>query len=58
MTYEFACGDVMPGCAATFTADDKETLFGHIAGHAKAEHDITEITPEIATAVEGKIRTS
>ncbi|CAN5205502.1 hypothetical protein BH23ACT9_BH23ACT9_01150 [soil metagenome] len=58
MTYEFACGDVMPGCAATFTASDKEALFDDVAAHADAEHDIKEITPEIASAVEGKIRTS
>lgn len=57
MTYEFACGDVMPGCAATFEAADTDDLFTQISAHAEAEHGITEITPEIAQAVEGKIRT-
>lgn len=58
MTYEFACGDVMPGCAATFDADDKDALFGKIAAHAKDEHGIEEITPELAQKVDALVTTS
>ncbi|MGI9018204.1 MAG: DUF1059 domain-containing protein [Euzebya sp.] len=58
MTYEFACGNVMPGCAATFDAESKDELFGKVAAHAKDEHDIAEVTPEIQQAVEAKITTS
>ncbi len=55
MTYEFACGDVMPGCAATFEASTKDELFAQVAGHARADHDIDEVTPEIQRAVDEKI---
>lgn len=55
MSFEFACGDVMPGCAATFTAETKDEMFGQVAEHAKADHDIAEVTPEVAQAVEAKM---
>lgn len=58
MTYEFACGDVMPGCAATFHAETKDELMGEIAQHARDEHDIQEISPQVAQAVEQGIRTA
>lgn len=56
MAYSLACGDVMPGCAATFEADDKDALMGQVSEHAAADHGITEITPEIADAVNGSIK--
>jgi signal transduction histidine kinase/predicted small metal-binding protein len=57
MTYEFACGDVMPGCAATFEAAGEDELLSAVADHAEADHGIQEITPEVAQAVTAKIRT-
>ncbi len=56
MSYSLACGDVMPGCAATFTADDKDELMGQVAAHAKADHGIEEITPEVADAVGAAVK--
>lgn len=56
MKYRLACGDVMPGCAATFEAGDQGDLMSAVAAHAAADHGITEITPEIATAVQSKIQ--
>lgn len=55
MTFKLACGDVMPGCAARFETDTKDELMQQVVAHAAADHGITEVTPEIATAVEGKI---
>jgi predicted small metal-binding protein len=55
MTFKLACGDVMPGCAARFEAEDKDLLVQQVAAHAAAEHGITEVTPDIAQAVEGRI---
>lgn len=55
MTFRLACGDVMPGCSAAFEDDTREGLLGQVAEHAGAEHGITEITPEVRTAVEDKI---
>ena len=58
MTFKLACGDVMPGCSATFEAADQDALLGQVAEHAAADHGITEITPEIQSAVEDKIVTT
>ena len=58
MTFKLACGDVMPGCASRFENDSKDALMNDVAMHAKADHGITEITPEIASAVESKIRSA
>jgi predicted small metal-binding protein len=55
MTFKLACGDVMPGCAAHFEADTQDELMQQVGAHAAADHGITEITPEVAQAVEGKI---
>ncbi len=58
MPYTIACGDVMPGCAATFDAETKDELMGQVVAHAGADHGVTEVTPEVAAAVEGAIRQS
>jgi predicted small metal-binding protein len=55
MTFRLACGDVMPGCTARFESSDQDQLLAQVADHAAAEHGITEIAPEIAEAVGGKI---
>ncbi len=55
MTFKLACGDVMPGCAAHFETDTQDELMQQVAAHAADAHGITEITPDVAQAVEGKI---
>jgi len=47
----FACGDVIPGCGASFSAADEDGIFGQVAGHAAADHGVTDITPELVQAV-------
>lgn len=56
MGYTLECGDVMPGCAATFQADDKDGLMLQVAKHAEADHGVTDITPEVRDAVEAAIK--
>ncbi|WP_323792942.1 DUF1059 domain-containing protein [Nocardioides sp.] len=53
--FRLACGDVMPGCAARFEDETQQGLLGQVVEHAGAEHQITEITPEIQAAVESRI---
>jgi predicted small metal-binding protein len=53
----FACGDVIPGCSSTFTAADEDGIFAQVAPHAAAQHGITEVTPEIQSAVRSLITT-
>ena len=53
----FACGDVIPGCDATFTAPDEGGIFAQAVPHAAAVHGIDEVTSELESTVRGLIRT-
>jgi predicted small metal-binding protein len=56
MTYSLACGDVMPGCSATFEAESEEQLLEQVAPHAAEAHGIAEVTPDVLAAVKGAIK--
>jgi predicted small metal-binding protein len=58
MPYSLACGDVMPGCAATFQAESEDELLAQVAPHASAAHGISDVTPEVLEAVKGAITRS
>jgi len=58
MPYSLACGDVMPGCAAKFEADDEEALLQQAGAHAADAHGISEMTPEVLDAVRGAVKKS
>ncbi len=51
----FACGDVIPGCGAHFSAADEDGIFSQAAAHAAAEHGVTDLTPELIQAVRDRI---
>jgi predicted small metal-binding protein len=53
----FACGSVVPGCTATFTAETEEALFGQIAEHARVDHGMDEVPAELVEQVREKIVT-
>lgn len=55
MIFKLACGDVMPGCAATFENNDKAALMNDIASHAAKDHGITDITPDVYAAIEDRV---
>jgi len=54
----FACGDVIPGCSATFTAADEDGIFAQCVPHAASQHGIDEVTPDLAAMVRRLITTS
>ena len=53
---QFSCGDVVPGCSASFEAADEPSLFGQIAVHARVAHGLSEISPALLSQVRSKIR--
>jgi predicted small metal-binding protein len=53
----FACGDVIPGCSARFSAADEGGILAQVAGHAAHDHGVTDVTPELVAAVRGAIVT-
>lgn len=48
---QFACGAVVPGCAATFTAESEPELLDQVAVHARQEHGLDEVPPELTAQV-------
>ncbi|MGH9165934.1 MAG: DUF1059 domain-containing protein [Acidimicrobiales bacterium] len=60
MGYSFACGDVMPGCAATFEADTEDELMGQVVNHAQEGHGLapSDLSPETVEKVKAAITTS
>ena len=51
-----ACGDVVPGCSFTASADSEEELVKNVVAHAAHDHGVTEITPELAAKVQAAIK--
>lgn len=57
MSFSFSCGDVLPGCAARFSADDRDELLSQVASHARLDHGVAELDPSLVAAVEQHITT-
>jgi len=53
----FACGDVVPGCTAHFTAADESAILGLVAQHATADHGLAHVSPELVDAVRAAVVT-
>jgi predicted small metal-binding protein len=51
----FACGDVVPGCTAHFTAADESAVLNLVAAHASADHGLATVSPELVSAVRAAI---
>jgi predicted small metal-binding protein len=52
---EFACGSVVQGCTATFSAASEEEILAQVAEHARVDHGIDEVTPELVAQVRANI---
>jgi predicted small metal-binding protein len=51
----FACGAVVPGCDAAFTAPDEDVLLAEVASHARADHGLDEVPAELVAQVRAAI---
>jgi predicted small metal-binding protein len=52
---QFGCGAVVPGCQAVFVGKDEDEILRQVAEHAQADHGITEVQPELVSAVRENI---
>ena len=52
----FACGAVVPGCTASFTADTEEDILQQVARHAREDHDLPEVPDELVRQVLANLR--
>lgn len=48
---QFSCGDVVPGCTAVFREPDVESVLASVARHARLEHDLVVVPPELVEQV-------
>ena len=49
------CGEIMPGCDATFTGESDDEILAK-AGQHVVEHHVLEVTPEMVALVRPHIR--
>lgn len=52
----FACGDLMPGCAAHFTGPTDDDILAQVAQHARRDHGLTAIPDELVGQVRQLIK--
>jgi predicted small metal-binding protein len=51
----FACGAVVPGCTATFTAQSDDEILASVAEHALRDHGMSEIPAEVVAQVRANV---
>jgi predicted small metal-binding protein len=52
---EFRCGEVVPGCGTTFQAGSEEEILEQVGTHAREEHGMDEIPPEVVDTIRAAI---
>ncbi|WGL51635.1 DUF1059 domain-containing protein [Nocardioides sp. BP30] len=53
---QFACGDVVPGCDATFAGASDDDILAAVALHASRDHHLTSVPTEMVDQVRAAIR--
>jgi predicted small metal-binding protein len=53
---KLACNDVVPGCPFTASGETEDEVVQKAAAHAKHQHGVAEVTPELAKKVKAAIR--
>ena len=53
---ELRCGDVMPGCQTVIEGKDVNEVMSKGAEHAKKDHGIQSIPPDVAQKVQAAIK--
>jgi predicted small metal-binding protein len=52
---EFRCGEIVPGCDARFQGETEDEILQEIAGHARDEHGMDEVPPEVEDQIRASI---
>ncbi len=55
MAKTLACGEIMDGCSATFSAATEDEVLAQAGKHAAEDHGL-DVTPELVEVVRGHIR--
>jgi predicted small metal-binding protein len=52
---EFRCGDLVPGCPTTFEGESDEKILEQVAVHAREDHGMDEVPPEVVDQIRAGI---
>jgi predicted small metal-binding protein len=52
---EFRCGEIVPGCETVFQAESDKEILEQVAVHARDEHGMDVVPPEVADEVRDRI---
>jgi predicted small metal-binding protein len=52
---EFRCGEIVPGCGAKFEGASEEEILEQVAVHAREEHGMDEVPPDVVDNVRARI---
>jgi predicted small metal-binding protein len=52
---EFRCGVLVPGCGAAFEGESDDEILERVAVHARDEHGMDEVPPEVVDKIVASI---
>ena len=52
---EFSCGELIRGCWATFRGESNDEILQQLAVHARDEHGMDEVPPEVVDKIRAGI---
>ena len=55
MKYSLSCGDAVPGCSARFEDDSRDVIMEQVIRHAREDHGVADVSPEMVEAIRGNI---
>lgn len=58
MKFTLFCGDAVPGCTARFEDESRERVLEQVCAHARDDHGVRDITPEMREAIGAGIKTA
>jgi len=55
MKFSLSCGDAVPGCSARFEDESRARILEQVSQHARDDHGVTDVTPEMLAAMDANI---
>ncbi|MBJ7356243.1 DUF1059 domain-containing protein [Nocardioides sp.] len=55
MKFKLSCGDAVPGCSARFEDESRDAILEQVTRHAREDHGVTDVTPEMLEAIGANI---
>jgi predicted small metal-binding protein len=52
---EFRCGEIVPGCDESFQGETDDEILERVAVHAREDHGMDRVPPEVADTIRASI---